>query len=352
MVSGGRSNLEKRRSRKRRQPACSGLPVTWSMKTTTARESACGIATARPWAGVRHRRRPRERSASGAPGGGGEESATWSWYDNPFVGTREFNGLRVMMALVNNWDLKDVNNRVSDTARRRPIRHHRPGRHIRAHWQRHHPQQERLEGLRGDQVHRQGHGHARRFRHAEPALLSLRRASAQLPVRTRMQSIVKHIPIADAGWLGDRLGHLSPAQIRDCFRASGFSPADIEMYSARSWCAADPGTTGHISGSGDQFLDASCDTQDAQHPRPAAAALEGHDRWRWSAWRARPRRRCSSRGRSRSCSTTCCSEAVARLDDAGWSRWIGGGKLAVLNVAVVAVAVIAVAGAVSWYLNT
>ena len=48
-------------------------------------------------------------------GGGGDEAATWSWHDNPFVGTREFNGLRVMMALLNNWDLKDVNNRVFDT---------------------------------------------------------------------------------------------------------------------------------------------------------------------------------------------------------------------------------------------
>src|SRR5579864_907530 len=36
----------------------------------------------------------------------------WSWYDNPFVGTREFNGLRVMMALMNNWDLKEVNNKI------------------------------------------------------------------------------------------------------------------------------------------------------------------------------------------------------------------------------------------------
>ena len=43
-------------------------------------------------------------------------STTWSWYKNPFVGTREFNGLRVMMALINNWDLKEVNNRASETA--------------------------------------------------------------------------------------------------------------------------------------------------------------------------------------------------------------------------------------------
>src|SRR3712207_2376980 len=32
----------------------------------------------------------------------------WSWTDNPFKGTREMNGLVVIMALVNNWDLKDT----------------------------------------------------------------------------------------------------------------------------------------------------------------------------------------------------------------------------------------------------
>ncbi|MGH9521009.1 MAG: hypothetical protein ACRD3E_00595, partial [Terriglobales bacterium] len=34
----------------------------------------------------------------------------WSWAHNPFKNTREFNGLRVMMALLHNWDLKDENN--------------------------------------------------------------------------------------------------------------------------------------------------------------------------------------------------------------------------------------------------
>ena len=38
--------------------------------------------------------------------------ATWEWKNNPFSNTREFNGLRVMMAVLNNWDLKDVNNSV------------------------------------------------------------------------------------------------------------------------------------------------------------------------------------------------------------------------------------------------
>src|SRR5260370_1531611 len=35
---------------------------------------------------------------------------SWQWRKNPFTGTRELNGLRVMMALINNWDLKDENN--------------------------------------------------------------------------------------------------------------------------------------------------------------------------------------------------------------------------------------------------
>src|SRR5579863_6226309 len=36
----------------------------------------------------------------------------WKWRENPFIGTKEFNGLRVMMAVMNNWDLKDENNAV------------------------------------------------------------------------------------------------------------------------------------------------------------------------------------------------------------------------------------------------
>ena len=36
----------------------------------------------------------------------------WSWNENPFKGTNEFAGLVVMMGLLNNWDLKDTNNKI------------------------------------------------------------------------------------------------------------------------------------------------------------------------------------------------------------------------------------------------
>jgi hypothetical protein len=45
-----------------------------------------------------------------------------------------------------------------------------------------------------------------------------------------MENIAKNIPIADARWLGNRLGQFSPEQIGDCFRGAGFSPAEVDGY--------------------------------------------------------------------------------------------------------------------------
>jgi hypothetical protein len=35
----------------------------------------------------------------------------WAWNRNPFLGTKEFNGLKVLVMLVSNWDNKDARNR-------------------------------------------------------------------------------------------------------------------------------------------------------------------------------------------------------------------------------------------------
>ena len=43
---------------------------------------------------------------------GEKKTDLWAWRDNPFVGTKELAGLKVMMALINNWDLKDDNNSI------------------------------------------------------------------------------------------------------------------------------------------------------------------------------------------------------------------------------------------------
>ena len=161
---------------------------------------------------------------------GRETSTTWSWYENPFIGRREFNGLRVMMSLINNWDLKDANNRVFDTAGGGEYgitdlgaTFGRTGNSI-----------TRSKGVPKD------YAGTRFIDEVTPTHVDFVMQSRpffplvfHLPSyrsRTRMESIVKQIPIADARWIGIRLGRLSPDQIRDCFRAAGFSPADVEVY--------------------------------------------------------------------------------------------------------------------------
>ncbi|HYY57757.1 MAG TPA: hypothetical protein VE842_10525 [Pyrinomonadaceae bacterium] len=43
---------------------------------------------------------------------GVERLDKWSWANNVFTGTKEFQGMVVLMSLLNNWDLKDDNNKI------------------------------------------------------------------------------------------------------------------------------------------------------------------------------------------------------------------------------------------------
>ncbi len=39
-----------------------------------------------------------------------------------------------------------------------------------------------------------------------------------------------HIPRADVRWIASLLEQLSPKQIRDAFRAAGYSPTEVEAF--------------------------------------------------------------------------------------------------------------------------
>ena len=138
----------------------------------------------------------------------------WSWKQNPFVGTREMNGLIVLMALVNNWDLKDTNNKViympdnggelryviSDLGATfgktgGPIAHSRnePEKYIKTGF---------VEKVEGDRVKFDYHG--------------------------KNTGLFDTIKVEDAKWIGDLLSQLSEKQIADAFRAANFEPNEIE----------------------------------------------------------------------------------------------------------------------------
>jgi len=164
--------------------------------------------------------------------GGGKKLKNWSWYETRFDGTREFNGLRVMMALINNWDLKEINNGVYDEGGA-------DGRYevsdLGASLGRTGSSFSRSKGVMKDYVQttfvkKVTPDSVDFVMHSRPFFLLYIFSHDYYDLRTRMESVTRHIPIADARWLGNLLGQLSTAQICDCFRAAGFSPAEVEGY--------------------------------------------------------------------------------------------------------------------------
>jgi hypothetical protein len=156
----------------------------------------------------------------------------WDWFKNPFGGTRELNGLRVMMALVNNWDLKEVNNRVYivDGEQRYVV-----------------SDLGATFGKTGNSISRsksdpEGFVRTKFIDKVtdEEADFEMRSRPFFATVvnvpnykqRTKMQEITKNIPRADARWLGHLLGQLTEQQIRDCFRTAGYASEEITGYAS------------------------------------------------------------------------------------------------------------------------
>jgi hypothetical protein len=161
----------------------------------------------------------------------GHTVGDWSWFDNPFAGKREFNGLRALMAFLNNWDLKTDNNKfdcedgvecryfVSDVG----ASFGKTG--------------SKLTHSKGNLEDYQQSGFIKSATpesvdfvlHSRPPLLWIFDLKYYLE-KTKIEKIARHIPRADAAWIGGLLGQLTEDQIRDAFRGAGFETAEIEGY--------------------------------------------------------------------------------------------------------------------------
>ena len=153
----------------------------------------------------------------------------WDWFDNPFLNQRELNGLRVMMSLVNNWDLKQVNNAIyaEDGERHYAISD------VGATFGRTGAKGSRSKGMpreyeRTPFIAKDTPELMDFVLNSRPMFLSVF-AVSNYRERTRIEQITRDIPRADAQWLGRRLSRLSDSQIRDGFRAAGYGTADVEI---------------------------------------------------------------------------------------------------------------------------
>lgn len=156
-----------------------------------------------------------------------ERLEEWEWSSNPFSGKRELQGLKVLMALMENWDLKDDNNRVllvrngsrnelhyivSDLGttfgktggQRSPIAffksikgsRNEPDDYV---------EDEFIDEIEGNMV--------------------------RLDYSGKNSKIMRDITIADAKWIGGWLSRLSDRQIQDAFRAANYNLEEVRLLS-------------------------------------------------------------------------------------------------------------------------
>ncbi len=161
----------------------------------------------------------------------------WLWGRNPFVGTRELSGLRVMMALINNWDLKDENNAVYEE-RESEV----PPRQIylvsdlgaafgtTGELHSHEASKGNLEAYASSRfITGSGADKVDFAAPSRPEFVFLVKPWEYFS-RLGLRWIGRDIPRADARWIGQSLARLSDSQIRDAFRAAGYSTEEIDGF--------------------------------------------------------------------------------------------------------------------------
>ncbi len=151
----------------------------------------------------------------------------WKWSENPFVGTKELQGLIVMMSLLNNWDIKDTNNKVLH------VRGGSAGR-------------DELRYIVSDlgatfgrvKLNAPGFWRIRRNRndpedYAKDAFLEdVKGGQVYLFYKGKRQDLFDDIRVEEARWIAGLLSKLSERQIEDAFRAANYTPDEVRVLAA------------------------------------------------------------------------------------------------------------------------
>lgn len=143
----------------------------------------------------------------------------WLWADNPFVGKPEFQGLKIMMVLFNNWDMKDDNNAIlavkGDTSSERRFIISDLGATF---------------GKTGGIISR-SRNKPSDYVKAE-FVKAVRGNSVDFHYGGKNGKLFENITVNDAKWVADWLSKLSDEQIKDAFRAANYSAEEVNQLAS------------------------------------------------------------------------------------------------------------------------
>jgi hypothetical protein len=152
----------------------------------------------------------------------------WAWDDNPFVGTRELNGLKIMLMLTSNWDNKDVRDvaRGSNTA----VFEYALGgglveaRYLIIDWG-------ASMGKWGSNLFRSKWDAAGYEAQTPEFVAGVQDGVVQWNyIGQRTAEAREQISVADVRWLSQYICRVTDAQLRDGLRASGATADEIETF--------------------------------------------------------------------------------------------------------------------------
>jgi len=147
---------------------------------------------------------------------GVEREGEWKWGENPFLGTRELQGLKVMMVLLNNWDIKDENNVLLSTGGELRYAISDLGATLgdTGKWPllwRFTRSRNDPKGFRGDKLVDEVKEDGR----------------VDFEFSGKKRGIFNDVTVEQARWAGGLLSGLSDRQIADAFRAANYTPSEV-----------------------------------------------------------------------------------------------------------------------------
>jgi hypothetical protein len=158
--------------------------------------------------------------------GGFKEVGLWTWENNPFVGTRELEGLKVLMVVMNNWDLKVDNNKVV-----RPSKKSGEDPDERVYYVGDLGATFGKTGSLVHDMHLPGDPPAgtkdKPAQYAHQTFIDgVRDGTVRFHYKGKDPSTLKGIRVENASWIGNILARLSEKQLTDAFRAGGYSDSE------------------------------------------------------------------------------------------------------------------------------
>ena len=138
----------------------------------------------------------------------------WDWDNNPFKGTDQLQGLKVLMVMLNNWDLKNSNHRILYAKDENELRYVVSDLGV-------------AFGKTGNMI---THNRNRPDEFVKQGFI--KNATGEhiaFDFHATHDQMLDNVTVAQGKWIGNILSQLSDKQISDAFRAANYSPEEIEM---------------------------------------------------------------------------------------------------------------------------